>query len=241
MEDAAENERVVGQDGDAHDVAEPVLQGTEKVILDLDVAQPQRPRRPDRRRYLRPAVGLGIAPDLLEDGGAQDVLRHLGDVQGLEDERADLFLALEPIVPGPGQVEGPAGAGHGHVEEPPFLLEIVLRSRQDLLEDPVRDRDPFPPLPAGEAVLDEADEKDRPELESLGLVDRQDVDGVLVELRLRRGRVVADLTEQVEVPGEGADGVVVDEVGEPLDLVEKEADVLDPDLGLEAHGADQST
>jgi hypothetical protein len=71
-------------------------------------------------------------------------------------------------------------------------------------------------------------------------VDGQDVDRVLVELRLRRRRIVTDLGEEVEIAGEGPDGVVLDELREALDLVEEESDVLDPDLGFRGHRADEA-
>ena len=65
-------------------------------------------------------------------------------------------------------------------------------------------------------------------------MDGQDIDGLLLELGLGRGRVVPDLPEKVQVAGECLDGIVLDQLGEIPDLLEKQPDVLDLELGLEA-------
>ena len=239
VEDATENEGVMRQDRHAHQVAEPVLEGAGQVVLDPGVAQMQDRRGADRRRGLGTFFRLGISPDLLEDRGFQDVLGHLGHVQGLQQEGADLLRALEAEIPGPGQIQLLAGPGHGHIEEAALLLDVVPFAGQALFEEAVRDRDPLPLLAAGETVLDQADQEDRPELEPLGLVDRQDVDRVLVEVRLGSGRVIADLEEQVQISRERPDGIVLDQVREALDLVEEQSEVLDARLGLERQRLDE--
>ncbi len=58
------------------------------------------------------------------------------------------------------------------------------------------------PAEAREAALDQVHQVDHRELETLGVVDGQQVHRVLFVLDRGRGRIVAHLDEQVEVPHE---------------------------------------
>src|SRR4030042_6523541 len=145
VEDPAEDKGVMGEHGNAQQMAEPVLEGTGQIVLDLEIAE--REDVPDRESRGDSVVRCeaAVAPDLLERGSAKDLLGEFGDVQGLEDKGTDFFQALEPVVLGPGQEEKPPGPGHPDIEETAFFLDITLLRRALILENLVGKGNLFPP------------------------------------------------------------------------------------------------
>jgi len=221
VEDIAEDQGVMGQNRDSHQMAEPVFERAGQIVIDLDKTQGQPPPLARLQRTSGAGVRNGIPPDFLDGGRLQGFARHLGDVKGLENERADPLPAAPAVIAAPRHIEDLLRPGHGDVKKPSFLLEGVFRVGDALFEDFVRHRNPFPSPPAWEAVLDQTDHEDHVEFESLGFVDGEDGDRIRIRIEVRRRRVVPGVDERLEVPGNEDRPIVGEEAGlRPDDLEE---------------------
>ena len=78
-----------------------------------------------------------------------------------------------------------------------------------------------------ELLLDARDDEDHRELQSLGLVHRQDGDRVLVGVGFGHRRIVARIAQQVEMGDEGRHAVVFGDFPVGLHRVEELGHVLD--------------
>ena len=92
---------------------------------------------------------------------------------------------------GAGEVQALARSRHGHVEKPPLLGDDVLPSPHKGLEHRRRQLESLRAAPLRQPSLHERRHEDRIELESLGLMDGHDRDGVSAALGRRRRLVLS--------------------------------------------------
>ena len=154
-----------------------------------------------------------------------------GKVESLDHEARDLAGAARPVVGGRGQDQLVLGSRHGHVEEPPLLVDVPVAAGQLFLHELGRQAQGVAPPLQRELLLGAAHQEDDRELEALGLVHGEDVHRVVVAFGLGDGRIVAGLAQEVEVRDERGDAVVLGHVAVGLHGLEELGDVLDLGLG----------
>ena len=105
-----------------------------------------------------------------------------------------------------------AGSCHPDVEEAAFLLEMSVALGQ-LLGDEFRWQcQRFATRACGKPAIDEPDHEDNRELEALGLVDRENGNGVRIGVHLGCGGIVAGVDQRLQVAGDEHDPVIRQQV-----------------------------
>ncbi len=153
-------------------------------------------------------------------------------VERLDHEARDLARARRSVVAGRGEDQLVARPRHRDVEEAPLLEELRVAAAQLLVDEVLRQAERIAPPLQRELALGRAHDEDGRELEALGLVHGEHVDGVVVGIGLGDRRIVAGLAQQLEVRDEGRDAVVLGHVAVGLHGLEEAGDVLDLGLGL---------
>ena len=211
-----------------------VLQGARLVVVDLAVGEAQHlvvGDRADRGRAGARARGDDDARASSGLARARDRSRRR-QVEGLDHEARDLARAAGAVVGGRGQDQLVLGPGHGHVEEPPLLVDVAVAAGQLFLHElGGQAQRVAPPSAAGTSARLQPTRKTTGNSRPLALCTVSTCTASSSRSASAIAGVVAGLAQEVEVGDEGGDAVVLGHVAVGLHGLEELRDVLDLGLG----------
>ena len=166
-----------------------------------------------------------------DDGGDRRGRRDLSFADGTARRCPQLIQEARRAPPSPSlvtrrprQIQAPARASHGDVQQPPLLGDHVLATADQRFEHRGRKLEAREAGRLRKPALDERGHKDRVELEPLGLMDGHDLQAV-GDVRLRWLLVLTREQDKVEVAHERVERVVRRRLAEVGDILREPAHV----------------